>query len=92
MRDIKQLLPIGSIINVKGTEKKLMVIGILMNNNNVKYDYMTVPFPEGYMDQEHMYLVNHEDIDRVLFLGYINADLQVFRGILADELSSRETI
>ena len=86
MVKIENLLPVGSVVQVKDAEKKLMIIGILMNNEGVRYDYMTVLFPEGYMDQQHMYLLNHEDIEKVLFLGYMNTEFQVFRGLLINEL------
>lgn len=83
MTKVKELLPIGSVVQLKKAEKKLAIVGVLMNNNGTKYDYIAVLHPEGYIDQQHMYLFNHNDIDNVLFLGYMNAEFQVFRGTLA---------
>ena len=86
MANIKKLLPVGSVIQVKESDKKLTIIGILMNNNGVKYDYIAVLFPEGYLDPQHLYVFNHEDIEKVCFLGYMNSEYQLFRGTLSKEL------
>ena len=79
----KKLLPVGSVVKLKKAEKNVVVVGILMENDGTKYDYISIPHPEGYIDQQHMYLFNHEDIETVQFLGYINAEYQIFRGTLA---------
>lgn len=83
---IKNLLPIGSVVKVKELDKKLAIMGILVNNAGVKYDYIAVPFPEGYIDAEHMYVFNHQEIETVEYLGYINSEFQIFRGTLAENL------
>lgn len=77
----KNLLPLGSVITLNGAEKKLMITGVLVENegNGKVYDYIGIPFPEGYLDAEHMFLFMHKDIQDVNFLGYINAEAQAFR-------------
>lgn len=44
----KDLLPIGSVIKLHGAEKKLMITGISVQqeNDSKVYDYIAVPFPE----------------------------------------------
>lgn len=86
MVPIKNLFPIGSVVKVKDTKKELVIIGILVNNAGIKYDYIGVPFPEGYIDAEHMYVFNHSDIEKTEYLGYINAEFQIFRSTLAESL------
>lgn len=86
MASIKNLLPIGSVVKLQDMEKELAVIGILVNNAGVKYDYIAVPSPEGYIDAEHMYVFNHEDIKKVNYLGYMNSEFQLFRRTLAQSL------
>ena len=90
MENIKNLLPAGSVVRLKDAEKKLMVTGILMNNNGVKYDYIGVFYPEGYIDAERMFVFNHEDIEKVEFIGYMNTEFQLFRGVLAQEMEKKE--
>ena len=85
MEKIQNLLPVGSVVQLKEATKKLMIAGILMNNNGVKYDYIGVFYPEGYIDANRMFVFNHEDIEKVDYLGYMNTEFQLFRGTLAKE-------
>ena len=54
----KQLLPNGSVVTLKGATKKLMTIGIEveMEGDEKTYDYIAIPYPEGYIDSETMFL------------------------------------
>lgn len=53
---MKDLLPIGSVVTLKEGTKKL-------------YDYAGCLWPEGYMDKEHCYVFDHEDIDCLFYIG-----------------------
>lgn len=70
--EIKELLPIGSVVLLKGGQKKLMVFGIKQTDNKTKeeYDYIGVLYPEGNMGEVGQYLFNHENIEEVFFKGY----------------------
>lgn len=82
------LLPIGSVVQLKEAEKKLMIIGILQQNGDGKnYDFMGCPYPEGVLNSESMYLFNHSDIKDVCFLGFDNVERQMFVKNLEKELS-----
>lgn len=78
------LLPIGSVIALKDAQKKLMIIGLSMQRegDDKVYDYVGVPFPEGYISSDLMLLFMHDDIESVDYLGFINAEVQVFRSKL----------
>lgn len=82
------LLPIGSVISLKEATKKIMIIGIAISNetSHKVYDYIGVPFPEGFVDSETMFLFMHEDIDKIEFLGFVNAEVQGFRSSLAKHM------
>ena len=76
-----RLLPIGSVITLTDAEKKLMVIGTEVEREDDEniYDYVGVPFPEGYIDS---------DIESIDFVGFINSEVQAYRSRLnelADE-------
>lgn len=75
-RDLSSLLPIGSVVHVKEAKKNMMIIGIVVTNNDIEYDYFAVLYPEGFVDNKLTFLFNHEDIDKVLFVGYVNAEMQ----------------
>ena len=80
----KQLLPNGSVVTLKGATKKLMTIGIEveMEGDEKTYDYIAIPYPEGYIDSETMFLFMH--IENVSFVGFVDAQLQVFRTALEE--------
>ena len=82
----KQLLPNGSVVTLKGATKKLMTIGIEveMEGDEKTYDYIAVPYPEGYIDSETMFLFMQEDIENVSFVGFVDAEMKVFRTALEE--------
>lgn len=69
---VKELLPIGSVVLLKGGKKRLMIYGIKQTDNatEIEYDYISVLYPEGNMGEAGQYLFNHEDIEQVYFKGY----------------------
>mgnify|MGYP001071819042 CR=1 FL=1 len=78
---IKDLLPIGSIILLKDGEKKLMVYGVKQSDegdNNKEYDYIGVMYPEGNIGSEYQFLFNHKDIAHVIFRGYEDDERAAF--------------
>jgi len=67
------LLPIGSVVRLKGAEKELMIYGLLQMNPKITdktFDYIGVPFPQGHFDTRLHLGFDHGDIDEVLFKGY----------------------
>lgn len=77
----KELLPIGSVVILKGNIKKLMITGIKIakeDEPNTYYDYMGVFFPEGYVGNNSNFLFNHNDINDIVFWGYDNPERQSF--------------
>lgn len=76
---IDKLLPIGSVVSLKEATRKLMIIGlsVKVKETNTTYDYIGLPFPEGFIDTEKMFLFFAKDIKDVHFLGYVNAETQL---------------
>lgn len=113
---MKQLLPVGSIVLLKGAVKKAAIMGYLQKvspkdaeavkadpfrslkkgyaeagspgageqgaetetgkgagmetDPSVVYDYMAVPYPEGFLGKGSIFLFNEESISEVCFRGY----------------------
>lgn len=91
--EIKNLLPVGSIVLLKDGEKKLMICGIKqinVNGDGNEYDYMGLLYPEGYMGEDFQYLFNHEDIETIVFRGYENEERTEFISRLSALYASRE--
>ena len=84
--NIENLFPIGTVVTVKEANKSMMIIGILPENGGKRYDYIAVLYPEGYLTEKQIYLFNHDDIEKVEYLGYMNAEFQVFHQNLKEIL------
>ena len=66
-------LPLGSVVLLKGSEQKVIIIGrgLLTTSVNSKMfkDYGGVLYPYGIIGENIMFF-NHNDIDKVVFKGY----------------------
>lgn len=79
--EIRQLLPIGSVVLLKDGEKRLMIIGVKqtdVDGSEKEYDYIGVLYPEGYVGDEFRYLFDHVDIERVYFRGFEDTERNGF--------------
>ncbi|MFD1414128.1 DUF4176 domain-containing protein [Oceanobacillus jeddahense] len=47
------------------------------------YDYIGVPYPEGYISQEYTYAFNHLDIIDIVSRGYEDDEEEEFQKILS---------
>ncbi|MCM1540559.1 MAG: DUF4176 domain-containing protein [Blautia sp.] len=71
----ERTLPIGSVVLLKGANKRLMIIGYCKykaGDDETVYDYAGCVYPEGFMSPETTALFNHEQIDKIFALGYQN--------------------
>ena len=84
----KEIVPNGSVVLLKEGTKRLMVVGWYpVAEDGTKYDYMGAFYPEGFINLDHIFLFNHEDIDTLEFVGYVDAEFQLFAQRVTDELS-----
>ena len=68
------LLPLGSIVLLNGSDKRMQIIGQVQADavTHKVYDYAAVPFPEGYIDENELAMFQHEDIDRIYAVGHLD--------------------
>ncbi len=81
----ERTLPIGTVVLLKGAEKRLMIIGYCkykMGDDTTIYDYAGCLYPEGFISPETTALFNHEDIDKIYALGFQNELRFAFEGKL----------
>ncbi len=78
--NIKNLLPIGSVVLLKDGIKKVMIVGIKQTSldDNVEYDYVGVLYPEGFLGGEYQFMFNHSDIATVFYKGYEDEERDSF--------------
>lgn len=85
---LKDLLPIGSVVLLKGGTKKLMITGIKPvseDKPDMVYDYIGVVYPEGFLSNEYNFLFNHKDINDIIFIGYNNLEREEFIRTMEEE-------
>lgn len=83
-------MPLGTICSVNGNNKKVMIIGYLYNDfkNGLKtYDYLGVPFPEGFMLPNRLITFNKSDVSNVEFTGYQDEEYKKFDNLLNASLN-----
>ena len=75
-----ELLPIGTVVLLKGADKRLMIFGVGQEDmtNHVSYDYIGVVYPEGNMGEGTQFLFNHGDIDQIFFRGFEDEERETF--------------
>jgi len=86
LNDVRELLPIGSVVRLKGAEKCLMIFGIRQTDNKAKreYDYVAVMYPEGNLGENLRFMFDHNDIEEIVFKGYENEEFKGFLSKLYD--------
>ncbi len=83
-----EYLALGSIVTLKGSEKKLMVLNRALlvdldGNKREYYDYSFCFYPEGLIGDNVIYS-NHDCIDTVLFEGHSDdEDIELMKAISA---------
>jgi len=93
---MNELLPIGSVVLLKDSNKRVMIIGRLQRqaNNDQIWDYAGCLFPEGMLSPEQNYLFNKEQIVAVYFIGCQDREELEFKNVLLekyDELKGKQS-
>lgn len=87
----EKYLPIGSVVTVKGLNKKVMIIGYysLEYQNSVKiYDYVGCIYPEGMLMKNNMFSFNHSDITNCDFVGFKDSAYETLNKNLNSQLNT----
>ncbi len=81
------LLPIGSVVLLKDSTKRVMIIGVCQKGGSDPdkiWDYAGVVFPEGYMAADKVFLFDTEQIGQIYQIGYLDVESINFKN-KADE-------
>ena len=91
----ERFLPIGTVVLLKGAKKELMITSYCVfptgtefkNGEEVKaeqkmYEYGGCPYPEGILDSNAINAFNHDQIDKILHMGYETDSQKEFSRIL----------
>lgn len=91
-----ELLPVGSVVLLKEAQKKLVIMGIMQTkrlpDGQIRiYDYLGVPYPQGYVGSASGMLFNHEKIQEIFFTGYTDQEREIFTAAIQKAVDQSET-
>lgn len=87
--DIPDWLPIGTVVLLKDTNKRLMIYGRGQKDLNSEkiWDYVGCLYPEGNIGPEYTFLFDHEQIEKIEHLGLRDEEESRFRHMLQEALT-----
>ena len=89
----EKYLPIGTVVLLKGGKKRAMITGfcsVAQENQEKIYDYSGCVYPEGYLSSNQVCLFDHDQIDKIFFLGYEDEEERAFKDKLNKIVASIE--
>ncbi len=83
-------LPIGTVVKLRNVRKLVMIYGRdqLQASSNKRYDYVSVPYPEGNISEEFNLFFNKTMIETVIFEGYKSEE----EDLIKEKLKQGESI
>ena len=84
-------LPIGTVVLLKGGKKRAMITGfcsIAQENQEKIYDYSGCVYPEGYLSSNQVCLFDHDQIEKIFFVGYEDEEEKDFKDKLNKVIAS----
>lgn len=79
---MEKYLPIGTVCLLKGAKKRVMITGfctIADGNKEEIYDYNGCMYPEGVVTAEKTLLFNHNQIEKIYYMGYSDEEDKEFK-------------
>lgn len=81
-------LPLGSIVLLKEAKRSIVIIGytVVEEGSTKIWDYLGCAYPMGVIDPTKNLLFNKDQIEKVLFTGFIDEEGKEFRTKLVENL------
>ena len=79
--NFNNLLPVGSVCELKSGDAKIMICGYFFLSKNSKevFTYFGVVYPFGIINKDLIYSFNDDDIGKIFFVGYKSMAFDVFK-------------
>ena len=92
MNENGKFLPVGTVVRLKDAKKDIMITGFcpVSNDSHLTFDYSACFYPEGIVTSDVNFLFNHEQIETILFKGYINDEEINFKQKLNEFVQNAE--
>ena len=78
----EKYLPIGRVVMLKNGKKRAMITGFCSISGDDKtkvFDYSGCLYPEGFISSNQTLLFNHEQIEKIYYLGLIDEEEKQFK-------------
>lgn len=78
----EKYLPIGTVVMLKNGKKRAMITGfcsISGDNKEQVFDYSGCLYPEGFLSSNQTLLFNHEQIEKIYYVGLIDEEEKQFK-------------
>lgn len=78
----EKYLPIGTVVMLKGGTKRIMITGFCSIEENTKekmWDYSGCLYPEGFLESNQTFLFDHNQIEKIYYLGLIDEEEEEFK-------------
>jgi len=88
----KDMLPIGTVVLLKGGNKRIMIIGRIQTKagDDRIFDYSACYYPQGMIGSDSIFFFDRDAIEKVFFRGYEDEEEQMFRTEVLDILGELE--
>lgn len=89
----EKYLPIGTVVLLKGGKKRAMITGfcsVAQENQEKIYDYSGCVYPEGYLSSNQVCLFDHNQIEKIFFVGFEDEEEVAFKDKLNKIVASIE--
>ena len=87
----EKYLPIGTVVLLKGGKKRAMITGfcsVAQENKEKIYDYSGCVYPEGYLSSNQVCLFDHDQIEKIFFVGFEDEEEKEFKNKLNEAIAS----
>ncbi len=83
-------LPVGSVVLLKGATQGIVVIGycITEEGSSEVWDYLGCAYPVGVLSSDKNLLFNRDQIEKVIFRGYLDEEGEKFMKALDESEKS----
>lgn len=90
MNELKEkYLPIGTVVLLKGATKRVMITGfasISPDTGKRIFDYSGCSYPEGFFDYNQVCVFDHNQIDKIFFMGFVDNEELTFKEALKSKI------
>ena len=81
----EKYLPVGTVVLLKNGKKRVMITGfccVSKETDNKVWDYTGCLYPEGYVKTNTALLFDHNQIEKIYYLGLIDEEEKKFKNEL----------